>query len=233
LGFLVAPPPSGSWGDALIKFLRTRTDGNAPRVLKIKGAIVDVGKVELSIVGAFIQQLHSDSKDRFEKILHIFMGVLIEDFIASITGVGTPTKKNPVTVFYDTALLMRQLGCSGKLLQIATDELTRYLQDFGFNISFLSGNETEVGGILDTILYLKDTGKELEGETAAAMAAGEVAASTLRSLQNSLPERLAKSNIFPANELEQNAIANAAYQINELGFAESLSRLLKKDFEGP
>jgi hypothetical protein len=128
---------------------------------------------------------------------------------------------------------MRQLGCSGKLLQIATDELTRYLQDFGFNISFLSGNETEVGGILDTILYLKDTGKELEGETAAAMAAGEVAASTLRSLQNSLPERLAKSNIFPANELEQNAIANAAYQINELGFAESLSRLLKKDFEGP
>jgi hypothetical protein len=222
IGFPLDPPPSGSWGDALVKFLRVRTDKDGPKIVKVKNVLLDPTKIEMAVVGGFIDKLHTEEVDRFEKIVHIFMGVLIEDFIASITEIGKLNLEKPVSVFYDTAVLMRQLGCSGKMLRIATEELTRYLQDLGFRIYFFSGNEAEVAGIIDTIVYIKDTGKELEGETAAAIAIGEVTTSHLRMLQNAFPERLAVFNIFPAGSIEKSVQDNARYQIDEKGFSEYL-----------
>ena len=222
VGFPVSPPSSGSWGAALIAFLRIRTDKTGPKIVKVKQVLLDPAKIETAVVGGFVRELHEQGEDHFEKILHIFMGVLIEDFIASITEIGTITSEKPVSIFYDTALLMRQLGCSGKMLHTATEELTRYLQDLGFRIYYFSGNEAEVAGIIDTIVYIKDTGKELEGETAAAIASGEVSTSQLRLLQNAFPERLAAYNIFPAGDIEKSIQENARFQIDEKGFSEVL-----------
>ncbi len=221
-GFNV-PPPSGNWGNALIAFLRVRTDKPSARIVKIKNALIDPTSIEIAVVGAFIRKLHDAHDDNhFNKILNIFMGVLIEDFISSVAAIGQIDLHKPVTVFYDTAVLLRQLGCSGKMLHTATEELTRYLQDLGFQIRYFSGNEAEVSGIINTIVYIKDTGRELEGETAAAIAAGEVSTTDLRMLQNSFPERLAAFNIFPAGELEKDALANARFQIDERGFSDFL-----------
>lgn len=175
----------------------------------------------------FIRKLHNDEPDHFDKIVHIFMGTLIEDFISSVTEIGMLSLENPVTAFYDTAVLLRQLGCSGKSLHSATEELTQYLQDLGLRICYFSGNEAEVSNILDTIVYIKDTGKELEGETAAAIADGEVTTTTLRMLQNSFPEQLARFNIFPAGNLESNALEAARFQIDETGFAAYLAQQAK------
>jgi hypothetical protein len=197
VGFTVRPPPSGSWGQALIAFLRVRTDKSAASIVKIKGTLVDPSSAEMAIVAAFIRKLHTDSPEHFEKIVHIFMGVLIEDFISSVTEIGLLSLDKPVTVFYDTAVLLRQLGCSGKSLKVATDELTRYVQDLGMQIRYFSGNEAEVSNILNTIVYVKDTGGELEGETAAAIADGEITTTSLRMLQNNFPEQLARCNNFP------------------------------------
>ena len=104
-------------------------------------------------------------------------------------------KTAPVTVFYDTSVLLRVLGCSGRLQETAALELNRYLQDLGFDTYYFSGNEAEVAGILETIIYVKDTGKELEGETADAIASGEVTLSQIRMLQLAFPERLAALNV--------------------------------------
>ena len=222
IGFPLNPPPSGSWGQAFIAFLRVRSERSGPHITKIKGALLDPSSAETSVVATFINKLHTQSPESFEKIVHIFMGVLIEDFIASITEIGTLDLQRPVTIFYDTAVLLRQLGCSGKSLRIATEELTRYLQDLGMEIRYLSGNEQEVSNILNTIIYIKDTGKELEGETAAAIADGEVTTTTLRMLQNSFPEQLARFNIFPAGNLEADAQRAAKHQIDEAGFSNYL-----------
>lgn len=219
VGFVLDPPPSDSWGNALLSFLRARTDKAGPTIIKLKGALLDPSSAEQAVVGAFIRKLHSNEPDHFEKVVHIFMGTLIEDFISSVTEIGSLSIERPVTVFYDTAVLLRQLGCSGKSLFTATEELTRYLQDLGFRICYFSGNEAEVSGILDTIVYKKDTGKELEGETAIAIAEGEVTTTTLRMLQNAFPEYLARFNIFPAGKLETNALEAARYQIDEAGFS--------------
>ena len=52
-----------------------------------------------------------------EKVVHIFQGVLIEEFISSVSEIGPLDAKRPVCIFYDTAGLMRLMGCSGKSLR--------------------------------------------------------------------------------------------------------------------
>ncbi|SHE62323.1 hypothetical protein SAMN02745157_0577 [Kaistia soli DSM 19436] len=228
VGFSSQTPPSGSWGEALIAFLRVRTDRSPATIVKIKGALIDPKSAEMAIVGAFIRRLHTDSPNHFEKIVHIFMGVLIEDFISSVTEIGTLRLDNPVTVMYDTAVLLRQLGCSGKNLSIATEELTRYLQDLGMKICYFAGNEAEVANILNTIVHVKDVGGELEGETAAAIADGEVTTTSLRMLQNSFPEQLARFGIFPADDLESGALNAVRFQIDEAAFSVHLDVKAKR-----
>ncbi len=152
------------------------------------------------------------------------MGVLVEEFISSVSEVGVVNKSAPVTIFYDMSVLLRVLGCSGQLQETAALELNRYLQDLGFDTYYFAGNEAEVVGILDTIVYVKDTGRELEGETADAIASGEITLSQIRMLQLAFPERLAALNIFPAEEFERRVFENAAYQIDERGFSEFLKQ---------
>jgi hypothetical protein len=156
------------------------------------------------------------------------MGVLVEDFISSVAEIGTFGKGEPLNIFYDTGVLLRVLGCSGKLLRAATEELTRYLQDLGCRIFYLAGNEAEVANILNTIVFVKDSGGELEGETAEAVSNGEVSITDLRMLQNSFPERLARMNIFPAEEFEKNVQALTQFQIDEKAFSEYLLKQANK-----
>jgi hypothetical protein len=219
---LDAPPASSTWGDALISFLKSRTEGSTVSVAKIKGALLDPSHVENSVVGFFIRNVHDHNYPMFDKLLRIFMGVLVEDFMSSVAEIGNFGKGQPLNIFYDTAVLLRVMGCSGKLLRAATEELTRYLQDLGCRIFYLAGNEAEVANILNTIIYVKDTGGELEGETAEAVSNGEVSITELRMLENSFPERLARLNIFPAEEFERDISPLAQYQIDERAFSEFL-----------
>lgn len=221
-------PPSGGWGQAILNFLRNRTDTTSVKFITIKKVILDPVSVETATVAGYIRDLSTNDPGRFEKLLRIFMGTLVEDFISSIAEVGTIRSENPVFVFYDTTLLLRLLGSSGKSLQKATEELTRYLQDLGCVIQFLSGNDSEVSNIIDSIISRKDSGYELEGETALAIAAGEVTTTHLRGLQHIYTERLATFNIFPANLAESSAQENAKFQINEKGLAEFLKRKAKE-----
>jgi hypothetical protein len=191
-------------------------------VAKIKGALLDPSHVENSVVGFFIRNVHDHNYPMFDKLLRIFMGVLVEDFMSSVAEIGNFGKGQPLNIFYDTAVLLRVMGCSGKLLRAATEELTRYLQDLGCRIFYLAGNEAEVANILNTIIYVKDTGGELEGETAEAVSNGEVSITELRMLENSFPERLARLNIFPAEEFERDIAPLAQYQIDERAFSEFL-----------
>jgi hypothetical protein len=225
---LIAPLASPTWGDALISFLKSRTEGSSVSVTKIKGALLDPSHVENSVIGFFIRNLHDQNYPMFESLLRIFMGVLVEDFISSVAEIGNFGKSHPLNIFYDTAVLLRVMGCSGKLLRAATEELTRYLQDLGCRIFYLAGNETEVANILNTIIYVKDTGGELEGETAEAVSNGEVSITELRMLENSFPERLARLNIFPAEEFERDISSLAQYQIDERAFSEYLLQQANK-----
>ncbi|MBU1325880.1 MAG: hypothetical protein KJ676_11610 [Alphaproteobacteria bacterium] len=212
-------PPSGTWGDALINFLKGTADPSGRAAVKIRGSVLDARKSESAVVGGFIKGLYATDSAAFDKLLHVFLGVLVEEFISTVSEIGDPSKKVDVKVFYDTAVLLRLLGTSGKMLRSATEELTRYLQDLGCDIYYFAGNESEVANIFNTIVHIKDSGGELEGETAEAISIGEVNISEIRMLQNSFTERLAALNVFPADGLEVSAVDNARHQISESGFS--------------
>lgn len=222
-GFVVAPP-SGSWAEALIAFLKTKLGQGEKVAVNIKGALVDPARAEAAVVGMFISRIHATSPNLFDKLLKVYMGILVEEFISSVAEVGSVDKSDPVVVFYDTAVLLRLLGTSGRTLQAATEELTRYLQDLGFETVYLSGNEAEVAGIFDALVFAKDSGRDLEGETAEAIASGDIGISEIRMLQGTFPEQLARHNVFPAETYEKSALANAKYQIDEVGFSQFLAQ---------
>jgi hypothetical protein len=230
LGF-TDDPPSGSWDAAIIRFLKPDELTPQRKIIKLHNTMLDAREIETKIVAAFFRNLYEEQPSRYEKIVKIFMGILVEDFLSSVSEVGQIDKKFPLIVLYDTTVLLRCLGCSGRLLKTASDELTRYLQDIGCQIRFLAGNESEVSNVISTILTVRDTGGELEGETADAISRGEESIDRLRMLNNNFVGHLARMNIF---EFEESTIASnsASYQISEPGFSRFLQQESQRQGRG-
>jgi hypothetical protein len=199
IGF-IEDPPSGSWDAAIINFLKPAEIARQRKLVKLHNTILDARDLETKIVAMFFRNLYEEQPIRYDKLIKIFMGVLVEDFLSSVSEVGEFDRKYPLTILYDTTVLLRCLGCSGRLLKTASDELTRYLQDIGCEIRFLAGNESEVANVISTILTVKDTGGELEGETADAISRGEESIDRLRMLNNNFVGHLAQMNIFEFDE---------------------------------
>jgi hypothetical protein len=217
---LADAPPSGSWDGALIGFLKPDSIATDPKIVNLKSVLIDTREAEKKIVASFIKKMWEEQPSRYEKIVKIFMGILIEDFLATISHVGQINFSAPPVVLYDTTILLRNLGCSGRLFKTATDELTRYLQDIGCETKFLAGNESEVNNVISAILSRKDTGGELEGETAEAISRGEVSIADLRMLQNNFVDQLARMNVF--EQSDTGLKGSTSYQINETAFANYL-----------
>jgi hypothetical protein len=129
-------PPSGSWEAALVDFLKSKTSEEPLRTASVKGVLMDARTIESSVVAAFIRDLHLKEPQNFEAILHVFMGALIEEFISTISEVGKSDSFKNLYAMYDTSVLLRLLGCSGVLLRVATDELTRTCKISGFTFAF-------------------------------------------------------------------------------------------------
>ena len=229
IGF-IDTPPSGSWDAAIIHFLKPDEPAPARTVIKLHNKLLDAREPEKKIVAAFVRNLYEEQPARYEKLVKIFMGILVEDFLSSVSEVGHIDRKYPLTVFYDTTVLLRCLGCSGRLLKTASNELTRYLQDIGCEIRFLPGNELEVANVISTLVTVKATGGELEGETADAISRGEESIEHLRMLNNNFVGRLAQMNIF---ESSQGTVGNkSSYQIDEGGFARYLQQEAQRQGRG-
>lgn len=220
IGFAGAPP-SGSWEEAIIRFLKPDDVAPRPKFISVHNVLLDPRDIESRIVATFIQKIGQTQIDLYNKIVKIFMGILVEDFLSGVSEVGEIDRRYPLVIFYDTTVLLRCLGCSGRLLRTASDELTLYLQDIGCKIHFLPGNEAEVNGVLSTIVNVKDSGGELEGETADGISRGEVLFDDIRMLCNSFVQNLARQNIF---EFQHDTLAagSTKYQINERAFSKVL-----------
>jgi hypothetical protein len=217
-------PPSGSWGATVISFLKLKLPEETPKFALVKGAMINPHVIERTVVAGFIRDSYYKEPHYFQMILRIFMGSLIEDLISTIGGVGSRDHLKKLVVFYDTDVLMRALGCCGFLLQDATVEMTRYLQDIGIReILYFSGNETEVIGILDAILNKKQTGGEIYGETADALTNNEISYAKLLSLKGTYGTDLGLLNVFPAKDYENYDPNLNQYQIDEKGFAETIA----------
>lgn len=217
------PAASPSWADALIAFLKSESAGEVARAVNIKGAIIGEGdKIDGFVIARFIRTAADAEPVVFQQIVQIFTGILIEDFINTIQTLGDSASYKGLSVFYDTTVLLRLLGTSGKLLATATQEMHRALQDLGCQTLYFDHNESEVINIFTTLIAVHDAGKELFGETAEAILEGDVTIGTIRDLIGTYAKRLATMGVFKTKYAYSNATRADEHQIDEKLFEKVL-----------
>lgn len=220
---LAKPLVSASWTDALIAFLKSETAPEIIKTVKIREVIIgEPARVEAFLIGMFIQEAERHNKELFDQVVQVFTGILIEDFVNSIQSVGDPARYADVSIFYDTRVVLRLLGTSGKVLEAATQEMHRALQDLGCKTHFLDQTEGEAINIIETIISAQARGDELYGETADAINEGEVDIPQLRDLRDTLATRLGQLNVFPYHYGYAARKSEDVFQIDEARFARSL-----------
>jgi hypothetical protein len=226
-----APPASDSWVDALIAFLKSKSEENPPdKTASIKGVLIkNALAVEGFVVGRYIEDISRTRPQLYEVVLSVFKGVLIEEFVGTVQEISVADKINDLVIYYDTSILLRLVGCSGEPYATATRELHRYLQDLGCGTKFLPLNEHEADNIVATIIGVADSGGDLFGETAEAIERGEVSVGFLRVLQGQLVEQLARYSVF--EEKSTGVMGLKEYQIDEPGFSRYIAaEALKKGY---
>lgn len=216
---LQGPLLSASWLDALISFLKEADDVELSKVVTVKGVMTKQGaQIEHSIIGRFVEDAHKNDRDAFSSVLSVFKGILIADFISAGVQASLEENVKDLVVYYDTRLLMRLLGTSGKLLGDATGELHRHLTDIGCSTQFLHVTESEVDNIIKAIIEAKDSGNSIYGETGEALDSGECTVTKLRMLNGSFVETLAQKNVFESKDRLVGIAGIAKFQIDETGF---------------
>lgn len=214
---------SDSWSSALINFLKVSNDNFEVPSKKIDDKIVsDPIQIERFAVAEMIRHLHDMKNDLYDSIVNVFVGVLIENFVSSLNSFGDIDEIDNLTVFYDTTILLRLLGTSGKLLKNATVEFHRYIGDLGISSEFFNNNEEEVSNIIGALIAQKEYGSEIYGETGDAIARGEVDISYLRTVEQVFVERLAEMSVFPSKYEQSGFQKNVVGQIDEGKFESGL-----------
>ncbi len=215
-----------TWADILVYFLHPDAVKASSSVKAVKGVLItDFDDIIRKIVSNFILNCEARADRKlFNIIIEVYGGILLGDFLQNIQLTGNPASFKSLTVFYDTSILLRLLGCSGSELRNANMEMHRDLQALGCKTEFLSHNENEVANILDTIVHRYDSHLSIFGETGKALydADTSVNIGILRNLREGYPEALAALGVFPSKYTFQNTSTQNYYQIDEIKFEEML-----------
>ena len=219
-----------SWADALIAFFKSESTANVATAINVKGALIgDRDKVDSFLIAGFIKSASENDQALFQQIVQIFTGVLIEDFLSTIQTLGDSASYKGLLVFYDTTILLRLLGTSGKLLATATLEMHRALQDLGCQTFYFEHNETEVIGILSTLVEQHELGNELFGETAEALVVGDVNIPTIKDLIGTYAARLGALSIFRSKFSYSTTPFADEFQVDEPRFQLALESAAIRD----
>lgn len=217
------PPLSANWADALISFLKDRYAGRNVKVFKADGVMSSASpEIQSVIVGLFVQDCATNNLEAFSSIEKIYTGIQIEDFVQNIQSLGQSSDYGELWVFYDTSVLLRLLGTSGKLLQNASLEMHNTLQSLGAKTYYLSQNGNEVENILGTLSSAYERGQEIYNETADALTDGEITIGDIRDLAGTFESRLSMLNIFPFIYDYNSRKIEEKFQIDEVEFSEAL-----------
>ena len=220
-----SPPFFPNWSDVLVYFLHPDSVGTSKSVQDVKGTLIsDFDDIIRKVTSSFILSCEKSS-DRVasETILEVYGGILLGDFLQNVQSTGNRAAFKSLTIIYDTTIMLRLLGCSGRELLSATMEMHRDLQSLGCKTEYLSNNETELATILDTIIGRYDSHQLIYGETGDALEKGTIQIGTIRSLQIGYPEALAEVNVFESKYNFQNTKTANYFQIDEVRFQEMLA----------
>ena len=127
------PPIFSEWADILAYFLHPDAIKTSRPVKQIKGALItEYDDILRRIASNFILACEAQSDRKlYEIIIEVYGGILLGDFLQNIQSIGDSASFNNLTVFYDTMILLRLLGCSGPALRNANMEMHEDLKSLG------------------------------------------------------------------------------------------------------
>jgi len=205
------PIASDTWQHALLNFFSKKELGN--KVGNIRGKLVSNPKEKDDwLVSKFIVEMQIVDPAVFDLIKRIYAAYSIADTLASIQHFGHTEDWEGLNVVYDTAVLMRLLGTSGKFLKDATLQMHNLLLDVGCNTYYFDSNLAELFQNIEALTARHLSGESIHRETAQALENGEISLGEINLLKGSADTRLGQLNITQLELPERSS--NMQAQIN-------------------
>lgn len=225
------PLASSSWGDALISFFQGQVEGRPPKPKTVNGKLIsDTRYFDDSVVGGFVLHASRALPDIYGTIEKIYYGVLVSDFLTKLERAGKKADYRGFQVIYDTTVLLRLLGTSGREMRSAALEMHQTLQDLGCQTFYFRHTYTELLNVLDYIVKSEQSHTPLIEETRAALDKAEITISQIAMIFATLDAKLGTMGITEHPETYQAAGKNS-FQIDEKGFEEELKRTGKGAYQ--
>lgn len=210
---LAKPYASENWSEALIKFY-AGWDEKKPATVD-RQLIFDSKRLDDRVVSKFIAALDQKSAN-YQVAKKLYYGVIVSDFFTCIAEVSSTDSLKSVAVILDTTLLMRLLGTSGGLLKEATEELVRDIQQLGGAAYYFAHTYEELVESLEALAHQIETRREMNRESAHALAAGETSLGKIQMFTREADIRLGELGITQHDVLYQQG--DNRYQIDEEAF---------------
>lgn len=179
---IVKPLVSNDWIKALLAFFSQ--DDTKNKYITVGGEIISNPKEQDDrIISKFIVNCEKNNPLIFEKIKIIYTAFTIADTVTYIQNTGHVEDWDTLNLIYDSTVLLRLLGTSGKLLKQATLEMHLMLQDMGCSVFYFDHTLSEVYSIIDTLIFRYSQGDPIFRETAQALENNEISISNINLLK--------------------------------------------------
>src|SRR5690606_8996486 len=128
----------------------------------VSGVLVtDSAFFDNKIIGDFVIDAQRTGSLIYPIIEKIFYGVLASEFLLRIENLGNKADYNGLNIVYDTTVLLRLLGTSGRYLRTATLEMHEVLQDLGCRTFYYNHSYAELLATLDYIVEAARVGNSI------------------------------------------------------------------------
>lgn len=189
---LPKPLTADTWSEIIAPFFLNKSPPGDKQVAKVRGVLVSDPKTyDFTVLAEFIIDQNRIGSRLYKTIEKVYYGVLVAEFLTQIETAGNKASFRDLSIIYDAPVILRLLGCSGRLLQEATEELHESLRELGCKIYYFNHIYDELAEAIEAILKCYENGQPMFRETHEAIGRGEITISQIYACRSELDLRLA------------------------------------------
>lgn len=229
---MAAPATAGRWADIIVPFFLHSSPPADKATATVRGVMVsDPKSIDFAIVADFIMEQYRSLSATYKTIERLYYGVLAANFLTQIETAGDKASFKGLGIIYDTPVILRLLGCSGKVLKEATDDLHDTLRELGCRTYYFHHTYEEVASSIEAMLKCYENGAPLFRETQEALVRGDIKIADIYRVRTELDLRLAALGITE-HGMGYTDRKSDEFQINEHKFKNHLERNRRWGAEG-
>jgi hypothetical protein len=219
-----SPLTASVWTDVLVPFFIHRAPPEDKAVAVVKNVLISDPKLfDFTIVAEFIREQFDASSDLYKVIEQVYYGALVADFLTQIERTGDKKSFRDLSIVYDGPVILRLLGCSGRILRSATVELHDTLRELGCRTYYFHHTYDEVLASIEAILRGYESGNSIFKETQEAISRGETTITEIYAIRAELDLRLASLGITE-HSVNYSLRSQDTFQIDEGAFKDKLGQ---------